>query len=186
MKTVLTAAVLAFGILSISAPAIAHHAFAAEYRDLADRLVWALVRLGAGKRFRRSEPLAIDFENGRVIVEPDEMAELPDGTVVLRRVRTGYKRTDEYDRLDYSLYHMAARERYRGGYQIEALHLTDEHAEPVTISESKIANRRAKSAEMLAGITAGMFPPEIDAVSCPRCPHFFICAATCRGPLSLD
>lgn len=161
------------------------HAYAAEYRDLADRLVTVLVRLGAGKRFRRSEPLAIDFENGRVIVEPDEMAELPDGTVVLRRVRTGYKRTDEYDRLDYSLYHMAAREHYRGGYQVEALHLTDEHAEPVTISESKIANRRAKSSEMLAGITAGMFPPEIDAVSCPRCPHFFICAATCRGPLSL-
>jgi hypothetical protein len=38
---------------------------------------------------------------------------------------------------------------------------------------------------MLAGIAAGRFPPEINAVVCPRCPHFFICAATPTGPLSL-
>jgi PD-(D/E)XK nuclease superfamily len=39
------------------------HAFAADYRRLADRLVRALVRSGAGQRFRKSEPLAIDFPN---------------------------------------------------------------------------------------------------------------------------
>ena len=70
----------------------ADHAFAADYRRLADRLVRALVRLGAGQRFRKAEPLAIDFPNGRVLVQPEEMTELPNGTVVLRRVRTGYKR----------------------------------------------------------------------------------------------
>ena len=75
------------------------HAFADDYRRLASRLVTALIRAGAGRRFRDAEPLAIDFPNGRVIVEPNEMAELPDGTVVLRRVRTGHKRSDEYDYL---------------------------------------------------------------------------------------
>lgn len=161
------------------------HAFAPDYRRLADRLVKALVRLGAGRRFRRSEPLAIDFAGGRVLVEPDEMAELPDGTVVLRLVRTGYKRSDEYDRLDYSLYHLAARKRYHRAYQVEALHLTDEQIETVVVSNQKIENRRIKSDAMLAGIAAGRFPPEIDAITCPRCPHFFICAAIPRGPLSL-
>ena len=67
------------------------HGFAADYRRLADRLVTALVRSGAGARFLRSEPLAIDLAGGRVIVEPNEMAELPNGTVVLRRIRTGYQ-----------------------------------------------------------------------------------------------
>jgi superfamily I DNA/RNA helicase len=161
------------------------HAFAPDYRRLANRLVKALVRLGAGRRFRRSEPLAIDFAGGRVLVEPDELAELPDGTVVLRLVRTGYKRSDEYDRLDYSLYHLAARKRYNNAYQVEALHLTDEEVETVIISSQKIENRRIKSDGMLAGIKAGQFPPEIDAITCPRCPHFFICPATPRGPLSL-
>ena len=35
--------------------------------------------------FRAAQPLAIDFPNGRVVVEPDEIAELPNGSVVLRR-----------------------------------------------------------------------------------------------------
>jgi superfamily I DNA/RNA helicase len=160
------------------------HAFAADYRRLADRLVRALVRSGAGQRFRKSEPLAVDLPNGRVLVQPEETAELPDGTMVLRRVRTGRKRRDEYDRLDYTLYHLAARARYGAAYVVGALHLTDESADAVDISPTKMNNRRTKSEAMLAGITAGRFPPDIDAVRCPRCPHFFICAATPRGPLT--
>jgi hypothetical protein len=39
---------------------------------------------------------------------------------------------------------------------------------------------------MLASLTAGQFPPHIDAVRCSRCPHFFVCAATPRGPLTLS
>ncbi len=161
------------------------HAFAADYRRLADRLVRALVRLGAGKRFRKAEPLVVDLPNGRVLVQPDEMTELPSGTVVLRRVRTGYKRRDEYDRLEYTLYHLAARARYGAAYVVGALHLTDERVETVAVSTTKMNKRRTKSEAMLAGITAGRFAPDMDAVRCPRCPHFFICAATPRGPLTL-
>jgi DNA helicase II / ATP-dependent DNA helicase PcrA len=96
-----------------------------------------------------------------------------------------YKRSDEYVRLDYPLYHLAARARYGTAYLVGALHLTDESAEAVAVSTAKMNNRRTKSETMLAGITAGRFPPDIDAVRCPRCPHFFICAATPRGPLTL-
>jgi DNA helicase-2/ATP-dependent DNA helicase PcrA len=162
------------------------HAFAADYRRLADRLVRAFVRSGVGQRFRKAEPLAVDFQNGRVLVQPEETIELPNGTVVLRRVRTGYKRIDEYDRLDYTLYHLAARARYGAAYVVEALHLTDESVEAVPVSTRKMHNRRAKSEEMLAGITAGHFSPNLDPVRCSRCPHFFICAATPRGPLTLS
>lgn len=161
------------------------HAFANDYRRLASRLVAALIRAGAGRRFRDAEPLAIDFPNGRVIVEPNEMAELPDGTVVLRRVRTGHKRSDEYDHLDYTLYQLAGQARFGAGVVVQALHLTDETAEPVLITTAKLNFRRAKSDTMLAGIANGLFPVEIDVVSCPRCPHFFVCAAAPRGPLSL-
>jgi hypothetical protein len=161
------------------------HAFAADYHRLADHLVRALVRLGAGKRFRKDEPLAVDFPNGRVLVQPQETAELPDGTVVLRRVRTGYRRRDEYDRLEYTLYHLAARARYGADYVVEALHLADERVEAFAVSTTKMKSRRTKGEDLLAGITAGRFSPAVDAVRCPRCPHFFICAATPRGPLTL-
>ena len=162
------------------------HAFAGDYRRLASRLIVALLAAGAGQRFRDAQPLAIDLPNGRVFVEPNELAEMPDGTVVLRRVRTGYKRRDEYDRLEYSLYHLAAQSQFGGGAVVQALHLTDETHEPVVITPTKLGNRRKKSDALLAGIASGEFPPEVDAVTCPRCPHFFICPSAPNGALQLD
>jgi hypothetical protein len=161
------------------------HGFAADYRRLADRLVDALVRAGAGQRFRRAEPLAIDFAGGRVVVEPNEIAEMPNGTIVLRRIRTGYKRDKEYDELEYTLYHLAGRAHYGAAYSVEAVHLTDEVVEPVVITDAKIRNRKDKSTAMVANIAAGQFPPDPDAVRCPRCPHFFVCDAVARGSLSI-
>ncbi len=161
------------------------HAFAGDYHRLALRMVGALVEAGAGRRFRKSEPLAIDFAAGRVLVTPDEIAELPGGAVVLRRVRTGYKRSDEYDKLDYALYQLAAEAQFGPGAVVEALHLTDETAEAVPRSANKLNTRRAKSEAMLSAMAQGWFPAATDAVTCPRCPHFFICAAMPDGPLAL-
>jgi superfamily I DNA/RNA helicase len=162
------------------------HGFAAEYRRLASRLIGALMRASAGRRFRDAEPIAIDFPNGRVVVEPSEMTELSDGSVVLRRIRTGQKRSDEYDRLDYALYHLAGRARFGKRYAVEALHLVDDLVEVVTISSQKMANRQIKSAELITALNSGWFPTELDQVTCPRCPHFFICPATAKGTLTLS
>jgi superfamily I DNA/RNA helicase/Zn-dependent peptidase ImmA (M78 family) len=159
------------------------HGFAPEYRRLASRLITALINAGAGRHFRNAEPLAIDFPNGRVLVKPNELAQLPNGTIVLRRVATGKKRKDEHDRLEYTLYQLACEKHFPNGFTVEALHLTDESIETVIITAQKLKNRRATSDEMLSGIAAGLFPLEIDPVSCPRCPHFFICGAVPQGPL---
>ena len=161
------------------------HAFCEDYRRLGSRLVAALVRAGAGRRFREAKPLAFDLPNGRVVVEPNELAEWPDGTVAVRRVRTGHKRVEEYDRLEYALYRLAADERFGGGATVEALHLTDGTAETVNITARKLANRRSRSDDMLGRIGDGWFPPQPDPVACPRCPHFFICPSMPRGPLTL-
>jgi len=162
----------------------ADHAFAVEYRRLASQLISVLIRSGADRRFRNSEPLAIDFPNGRVIVKPNELAELPNGTVMLRRVNTGKKRTNEYDRLDYTLYQLAGESYFGTGFVVEALHLSDDSSEPVVITSQKLRNRRASSDGMLWNIAAGLYPPKIDAITCPRCPHFFICSAIPKGPLT--
>ena len=151
------------------------HAFAGDYRQLASRLVGALARSGAGRRFRKSEPLAIDFPHGRVVVEPNELTEMLDGKVVLRRVRTGYRTKEEYDGLEYTLYYLAGAAHFGTAFVVEALHLTDGVMEFVEISDEKIGNRRDKTQTMLSSIKAGNFPTEINAVTCPRCPHFFIC-----------
>ena len=162
-----------------------NHGYAADYRRLADELVSALVRSGAGRRFRRAEPLVVDFAGGRVVVEPNEIAELPGGTVVLRRLRTGRKRLTEYDELEYALYYLAGQVHYGPSCTVEALHLSDGVLEPVDLSPVKIRNRAQRTSDMLAKLAGGVFPPEPDSVRCPRCPHFFVCDAVGRGPLSL-
>jgi superfamily I DNA/RNA helicase len=161
------------------------HGFAAEYRMLASRLIRALIISGAGRRFRNAEPLAVDLTNGRVFVKPSELTELPNGTIILRRVNTGKRRKDEYDRLDYTLYQLAGEAHFSSGFAVEALHLTDESLDPVVITAQKLRNRRATSDKMLQEIAAGSFPVEIDPVTCPRCPHFFICDATPAGALTI-
>jgi DNA helicase-2/ATP-dependent DNA helicase PcrA len=162
------------------------HGFAADYRRLASRLISALIRAGAGMRFREAQPLVIDFPNGSVTVEPNEIAELANGSFMLRRVRTGHKRSNEYDRLDYTLYQLVGERHFREQFVVQALHLTDEVLEPATITPQKLENRRAESDNMLKSIAAGIFPPEVDAVTCPRCPHFFVCAAVPAGSLILQ
>lgn len=161
------------------------HGFATEYRGLASTIIAALIRANDGRELLNAEAIAIDLPNGRIVVEPDEMTTLANGVVVLRRVRTGKKRSDEYDRMHYSLYHLAGQAKFGDGYAVEALHLTDDVVEPVEITAQKLGNRASKSSEMLGALNAGWFPPEVDPISCPRCPHFFICAAAPKGPLSV-
>ena len=161
------------------------HAFEEDYRQLALRLVGALIRSGTGQRFRDTEPLVIDFANGKVSVLPNELSERPDGTIVLRRVRTGYRRSDEYDRLEYALYKIAAENTFGATSIVQAVHLTDETVEQVEVTPAKVSNRRERSEAMLAKLSAGWFPAKVDSVSCPRCPHFFICAAVPEGNLNI-
>jgi DNA helicase-2/ATP-dependent DNA helicase PcrA len=87
--------------------------------------------------------------------------------------------------LDYTLYHLAGQSRFGSRFMVEAIHLTDDTVETVTITAQKMSNRRATSDAMLATIAKGQFPTKIDSVTCPRCPHFFVCDAMPKGPLKL-
>ncbi len=161
------------------------HGLATDYRKLASRLLSSLMAAAAGRTFREVVPLAVNLANGSVVVQPSEIAELKDGTVVIRRVRTGHKRSDEYDRLEYTLYVSATAESYGSSAQVEAVHLADNLVEDVEITDKKLANRRATAEEMLNNISLGLFPAVAEQRSCPRCPHFFLCPATPAGKLTL-
>ena len=83
-----------------------------------------------------------------------------------------------------ALYQLAGAAHFGRSFRLEALHLTDEVAEEVANTSRKLQNRKEKTEDMLKAITAGQFPTNLDAVRCPRCPHFFICAAIAEGPLT--
>lgn len=159
------------------------HAYEREYRALAERLAAVLLAVGADRTFREGNPLPVDLPTGRIWVEPSDISQLADGRTSIRRVRTGHRRRTEYDRLEYTLYLLAAQASFGDQGVVHAVHLSDEVEEMVSVTQAKLNGRIKKSEEMLASIAGGEFPPEVDAVTCPRCPHFFVCAATPSGPL---
>jgi hypothetical protein len=161
------------------------HGFAHHYKGLADKLARALHDSGADRKFRKAEPLGLNLATGTVVVEPHEIAELPDGSIVLRRVRTGAKKEDEFDELEYALYHLAGQEVYGATTKVEAVHLVDGTTSPAAITTRKLKNRRQKAEAFLAEIKSGEFPPKPNERVCPTCPHYFICGAVPPGPLSL-
>ncbi|MGD9920059.1 MAG: UvrD-helicase domain-containing protein [Pseudorhodoplanes sp.] len=162
------------------------HAFAKDYFDLGDMVVEGLIKAGAGRTFRECVPLAINYRNGTIIVEPDEIAERADGVIVVRKVRTGKRGKSEFDKLEYALYQKAAADNYGTSAVVEAVHPSDVGVEEVpALTKTKAKNRETKTEEILNGIMSGAFKPLPEQFTCPRCPHFFICAATPRGPLKI-
>ena len=163
----------------------AGHGFEKEYRALAERLIRYLLTAGADRLFHDSIPLAVDLQNGRIWVEPSDISKLADGRTSVRRVRTGKRRSQEDGYFEYALYVLAARTNFGDESVVQALHLTDEVEEVVVVTPAKLKTRIKKSEDMLVSISEGQFPPEVDSVTCPRCPHFFICAATPGGALTI-
>ena len=115
---------------------------------------------GAGRRFQKSEPLAIDFPNGRVVVEPNETRRTArrHGRLAPRAHRLPDARRNMTGSNTHSII-SPARRISGDGFVVEALHLTDEIMEAVDDQRPRSsATGATKTDEMLAGINAGAFP----------------------------
>lgn len=157
-----------------------------DYRRVAEQTVENFHAACAGLDLQKVETLVIDLIHAKVEVNPDQIAKRPDGTMLLRRIRTGKATTEEEDEWIYTLYHEAAAERYgRGNFEVEAIHLTGNTRMRIAPTAKKMKNRMDKAGAAAVNIRAGAFPPEPDAFSCPRCPHFFYCPALPEGVVQL-
>jgi superfamily I DNA/RNA helicase len=158
------------------------HAFAADYLRIAERLIRNLARSGEGLAFQEPRAFELDFATGVLIVKPDELA-TSNGTLVLRRVRPGYRHDEEKD-LAYDLLDLAGARAHDGAYVVEAIHLTDDLREVIPVTSKQRGNNAARTARAFAEIHAGRFLPEVSSYNCPQCPHFFICPSLPPGTLT--
>lgn len=162
------------------------HAYEADYRRIAEQTIVNFETACAGLNIHKVEAFAVDLIHGTVEVNPDQVAKRADGTMLLRRIRTGKLSNDEEDEWIYTLYHTAAVERYGAGrYEVEAVHLTGNTRTRIAPSAKKMKNRMEKAGAAAASVRAGLFPPQPDAFSCPRCPHFFYCPSLPEGAVQL-
>lgn len=162
------------------------HAYAEDYRKIAETCTNHLISSTENCTPLKTETFSIELDTGPISITPDEIAALDNGTVIFRRIRTDKRKDKEEDDITYSLYRIAGDFHYPGRYQIEAIHLSDGSIAPVTISTRKFNNRCTKVVNILSKVTDNHFPTSPDPVTCPRCPHFFICGATLNGTLNLS
>ena len=158
------------------------HALEAEYRALtsgiADR---AHVVAPAGTPYAAAEIL-LTFPTGTVRVRPHQVGRDAGGRSFMRRLNTGKERASEFDRLEYTLYGLAAEQI---GAALEAVFFTSGERKPVSITPQKLSNRKDKITHYLDQLDRGAFPPEPDAVTCPNCPHFFVCDSVPTGDVTI-
>ena len=160
------------------------HEAAAEYQQLAQTIAASLQQTLQGETILASEPQTLSFSSGNLLVEPDQMGRHADGRPFVRRMNTGKKRSDEYDRLEYAVYQLVSEKL---GASFEASFLTDDLHEFVPpLTARKMTGRREKIEGHLDGLKRGEFPPDPNVVSCPNCPHFFICDSVPQGALKID
>jgi len=161
------------------------HPYETDYRRIAEQTIANFQTACAGLDIQKVEAVAVDLLHGKVEVNPDQMAKRADGTMLLRRIRTGKLSKDEEDEWIYTLYHAAAERYGPGRYEVEAVHLTGNTRTRIFPSAKKMKNRMEKAGDAVASIRAGQFPPELDPFSCPRCPHFFYCPSLPEGVVQL-
>jgi len=162
------------------------HAYEEDYRHIAQQTILNFQAACAGLDIQKVEAFAVDLLHGKVEVNPDQVAKRGDGTMLLRRIRTGKVSDKEEDEWIYTLYHAAASERYgEGRYEVEAIHLTGNTRTPIAPSVKKMKNRMDKAGAAAGSIHAGAFPPQPDPFSCPRCPHFFYCPSLPDGTVQI-
>jgi DNA helicase-2/ATP-dependent DNA helicase PcrA len=132
----------------------------------------------AGITFGTVVPLALA---GRTINLAIDEIENNGGKLIVRRVRTGREPSRPDQRHLHALMLQAVRDKMGRGATFEVQYLTTNEAVPVTL-DGVMKTRVADARNALEQIAKGHYPaqPKDNGENCPRCPHYFICAAVPR------
>ena len=161
------------------------HGYAEDYRRIGERLVQYLIETRQGRQLVKPEVLQVSFPEGEISVLPDEMTLDRDGKYSIRRIKSGKKGSDEFDRIEYTLLLEAAERQFGHGTRVEAVHLAGETQEQVTVTDRKKIARLSKTQSAMGAIAQGHFPAKPENRTCPRCPSFFICGKVPAGKIGI-
>ena len=155
------------------------HLYEPEYWRTAE----VMVRRAVGQAWhppRRTETQPrweVPLKHGTVTVTPDRIVEDGD-QVVVQRLRTGKPTQSEASADIYALYQAAAAHALPGvDTRLETLYLATGELREVQVSEKSARTRLGHYDAAIDGILRREFPPDPNDRRCPRCPHYFICAA---------
>lgn len=158
------------------------HGYEGDYRKLALAMLGYFLSSREKHSAAELGALRINFGREQLVILPDDVLIRADGARVFRKVKTGHQRSSEADDYAAAAFVLAARESFPNAV-IEMIHLADEIATKIELTEKKLQNRKEKISNALRDIREGRFPAIPSAWVCPGCPAFFICGATPSGTL---
>jgi len=161
---------------------LAEHGYVEDYRNFALKMLRYFALIRKGQKPEAPTALRLTFGLEEIIVRPDDVLVRGDGVRTLRSVRTGHRRTAESKDVAAAAFILAARKAFPRAV-VELVYLSDEAAEPLSLSDRELESRHAKLDGFLRDIRGGRYPAESSARVCPGCPAFFICGPTPPGIL---
>lgn len=168
---------------ALAAQELADHGYLSHYRSFALAMIAYFVDRRRGHRPEAATALSLAVGAEQVLVHPDDILIRPDGGRVLRRVSTGHQRSYEADDVGAAAFLLAAQQAFPEA-TVELVYLSDQHIHPLTLSTTKLNNRRKTLEDILGHVRAGRFPASPSHRTCPKCPAFFICGSTPPGTLT--
>ena len=161
---------------------LAAHGYVTDFEELALGMLNYLSSIRLGHEALPSRTISLKFGEEEIIVTPDEILACNNGETVLRKVRTGHRRSSEDEDLGAAAFILAANQNLPGA-RIEMVHLSDGVSTPISLTVKKLQNRQDRLFEVLREIRLGHYPANPSARSCPGCPAFFTCGAVPTGVL---
>jgi len=153
-----------------------------EYKRIALQLMRFYSEIVSGLEALPVPQLRLPIAGGEIVITPHQMLSAPGGDVVMRRVNTGHKLSDDDDSLATAAFQIAATS-HSAGCTVELIYLSDADRTRVALSTRVLANRRTSIEKMGNDVRAGLFPIK-ESKTCPRCPAFYICGQLPAGPLT--
>jgi len=161
------------------------HGYADDYLRIGRRLVDFLMELRRGNALAEVKPITLVWPECEIVVTPDSVARVTSGQLLVRRIKTGKQRSNEFDDIEFTIFHLAVRQAYGNQALVEVVYLTSELKAAMSLTERKLTTRTQKAQEIVRQIQGGEFPLDEDPRSCPRCPSFFVCGSVPAGSLSI-
>lgn len=167
---------------AFKASGLSEHGYANDYQALALPMLRYFASLREGHTPEEPRALKLTFNNETVFVLPDDVLLRSDGKRTIRKVRTGHHSTRYAEDVEAAALILAAKEAFPDAI-VELVFLSDQKIEVLSLTKSKLENRKAKLDTALGDIRLGKFPPEPSIHTCPGCPAFFVCGPVPKGVL---
>jgi superfamily I DNA/RNA helicase/Zn-dependent peptidase ImmA (M78 family) len=161
---------------------LADHGYVNDYKAFALPMLRYFGSIREGHTPEPPTALSLTFNNERIIVRPDDVLIKPDGKRTFRRVKTGHQHSSDSEDVEAAALIIAAKQAFPDA-TIELVYLSDQKAEQLSMSSTKLENRREKLDNFLKLIRLGQFPANPSSRTCPSCPAFFVCGPTPQGVL---